>query len=399
MKITTLLLTLVMITPVAVAAGIDVPDVVLPTLSEGEQAADMFGARWIVGFETMIDVSGGVYAGERIVDFSQNLKFVTVDVLDFVTFESKLAMDANVAYHEEDALHHALYTPNDPFWQQSDYTWGQYQIWADVAWGRTLGSTATKLCVIDTGLYKAHEEFAGQSRIAQGWDAVYEDNDPNDPNGHGTHVAGIAGATINNGKGIPGMAQATIIPIRVLNAAGTGTTTDIAQGVDICRTSGGHIASMSLGGGSSTTISNAVVAFQNAGGLVIAATGNDGCACLTYPAAYANVVGVGAVTKTLAKASFSNTGSHVDIVAPGVTIVSTYMPVSGCTNNCYVYQDGTSMATPFVSGTAALVKARFPTWTASQISSRLTGTAQDLGTAGRDNSFGWGLVRADLATA
>ncbi|HEX2022274.1 MAG TPA: S8 family serine peptidase, partial [Candidatus Thermoplasmatota archaeon] len=102
-----------------------------------------------------------------------------------------------------------------------------------------------------------------------------------------------------------------------------------------------------------------------------------------------------AVDKNLAKAGFSNTGSHVDLVAPGVSVVSTY--ISSTTS--YVYMDGTSMATPFVSGIAALVKSRYPTWSASTISSRLTSSAQDLGAPGWDSSYGYGLVRADGATA
>ena len=362
-----------------------------------ELAPEARGVRTIVGFHEMPDVSGGLYAGQRVLDLSEGLRFVTVDVTEQAAFEAYVGQDEDVAYWEVETLYRASYTPNDPFWQQSDYTWGQWEIWADVAWDRTRGTTSTKLCVIDTGLYKGHEEFSGQTRVAQGYDFVYEDSDPNDPNGHGTHVAGIASATIDNAKGIPGMAKVTLIPIRVLDAAGNGYPTDIAQGIDYCRTQGGHFASMSLGGGASTTIQNAVVAYQNAGGLAIAATGNSGCACVEYPAGYSGVLGVGAVDKTLAKASFSNTGSHVDIVAPGVSIVSSWKTISGCTTNCYIYSDGTSMATPFVSGTAALVKSYSPSMTASQISSRLTGTAQDLGASGWDSSFGYGLLRADQA--
>jgi len=368
-----------------------------PLLDAVEEALGSIERRHIVGFHEMIDTSSGLYAGQRIVDFSEGLKFVTVEVGDEALFAAYVQADANVAYTEKEQLHQALYTPTDPFWSTSDYQWGAKQIQLGLGWDKTRGSTGVKLCVIDTGLYKAHEEFTGLARIAQGYDFVFEDTDPNDPNGHGTHVAGIAGAQMNNGKGIAGTAQVTIIPIRVLDGAGSGTTTDIAQGIDYCRTQGGHIASMSLGGGSSTTIQNAVVNYQNAGGLAIAATGNDGCACLTYPAAYSGVLGVGASDKSNAKASFSNTGSHVDLVAPGVAIVAPYKTISGCTTNCYVYLDGTSMATPYVSGVAALVKSYNTGLTASQLQSRLTGTAQDLGAAGRDNSFGYGLVRADRA--
>ena len=392
MRIPTVLLATLMLAPAAVALD------AVPLPEEGEALVDDVSNRRIVGFREMIDTSSGHYGPYRILDESANLKFVTVEVLDPVSFEAFVAADPNVEYTEVEQLHHATYTPTDPFWGTSDYQWGAKQIVVNLAWDKTRGSTAVKICVIDTGLLASHQEFSGTSRDLAGWDFVYEDSTPNDANGHGTHVAGIVGAQMNNGYGLAGTAQTTIIPIRVLNAQGTGTTTDIAQGIDYCRTQGGHVASMSLGGGASTTIQNAVVAYQNAGGLAIAAVGNDGCACTSYPAGYSGVLGVAATDKSNLKASFSNTGAAVDISAPGVAIVSSYITVSGCTTNaCYVYLDGTSMATPYVSAVAGLVKSYNTALTASQISSRLTGTAQDLGAAGRDNSFGYGLVRADRA--
>ena len=392
MRSLTLVLASLMLVPAVSALDAVAPPAEIP------DAVEDVSNRRIVGFHEMIDTSSGRYGPYRILDESENLRFVTVEVLDPVSFEAFVAADPNVAYTEAEQLHHALYTPTDPFWATSDYQWGAKQIVVQNAWDRTRGSTAVKICVIDTGLLASHQEFSGTTRDLAGWDFVFEDSVPNDANGHGTHVAGIVGAQMNNGAGIAGTAQTTIIPIRVLNAQGSGTTTDIAQGIDYCRTQGGHVASMSLGGGASTTIQNAVVAYQNAGGLAIAAVGNDGCACTSYPAGYSGVLGVAATDKSNLKASFSNTGAAVDISAPGVAIVSSYITVSGCTTNaCYVYLDGTSMATPYVSAVAGLVKSYNSALTASQIASRLTGTAQDLGAAGRDNSFGYGLVRADSA--
>lgn len=348
----------------------------------------------IIGFVGFPDaVRTGTYAGYRVVEYNEVLGWALVEAPSVAVVQATLAADANVRYVEPQRVFHAQYTPADPFWMNSDYTWGQYQIWADVAWDKTRGTTAAKVCVADTGLYKAHEEFAGQSRVLQGWDFVFNDNDPNDANGHGTHVAGIIGATINNNKGIPGLAQAAILPARVLNGQGSGTSTQVANGVQYCGDQGAHILSMSLGGAYDATIANAVSYTQGKGTLVIAAAGNDGCACTSYPAGLSGVIGVAAVDKSLNKATFSNTGPAVDISAPGVSIVSTYNSAT----NSYVYLDGTSMATPFVSGVAALVKTYHPTWSASTISNQLTSTAQDLGAAGRDNSFGYGLVRADRA--
>ena len=391
MRSYTFLIALLMIVPTTMALTADAPEEIVGVLGE-EPIADI-EHRWIVGFYEMVDTSSGFYGLWKIVDESANLKFVTVDgVLDVVTFEAYTMADENVAYIEKEQWHSLFYTPSDPYWTQSDYTWGFKQIYANLAWDKTRGTTGAKVCVLDTGLYKGHQEFSGLSRILGGWDAVYEDSDPNDANGHGTHVTGIIGAKIN-AYGIPGMAQSYIYPVRVLNAQGSGTTTDIAQGYDLCRTSGSHISSASLGGGSSSTISNAVVNYQNAGGLAIAAVGNDGCACVRYPAGYSGVIGVGATDKSNVKASFSNTGSHVDIVAPGVRIVSAYTSSS----SSYVYMDGTSMATPFVSGVAALVKSYNTGLGATGIRDHLQNTAQDLGSAGKDSSYGYGLVRADRA--
>lgn len=385
--------------PPAAALGLS-SDALVPDALEGvlDETLAVEGTRTVVGFYEMIDTSSGSYAGARILDEDATLRFVVVDVVDAAAFEAQVAADDNVRYSEVDQISTITYTPSDPFWATSDYQWGAKQIKANLAWDKTRGATSTRLCVIDTGLLASHQEFSGTSRDLQGYDFVYEDSTPNDANGHGTHVAGIASAQMNNGAGIAGTSQTTLIPIRVLNAQGSGYDSDIAQGIRYCRDQGGHVASLSLGGGGSTTMSSAVSYAQSGGVLVVAAVGNDGCACTSYPAGYSGVVGVAATDKSNLKASFSNTGSAVDISAPGVRIVSSYITVSGCsTNACYVYLDGTSMATPFVSAVAALVKSYNPSLTASQISSRLTGTAQDLGTAGRDNSYGYGLVRADLA--
>lgn len=380
-----------LIMPTAIALDLDAPLDLLHT-GEEEQIPDISNW-WIVGFHEMIDTSTGFYGPWQIVDSSENLAFVTVVVPNVAAFTAHTTADENVLYIEQEQWHSIQYTPSDPWWNTNDYSWGFKQIKADIGWDRGLGTTSAKVCVLDTGLYKSHQEFSGLSRILGGWDAVYEDNNPNDGHGHGTHVTGIIGGKIN-AYGVPGMAQSNIYPVRVLNSAGSGTSTDIAQGYDLCRTSGSHISSASLGGGSSTTISNAVTNYRNANGLAIAATGNDGCQCTSYPAGYTGVLGVGASTKTNTRASFSNWGSSVDIMAPGVSIVSAYKS----STSSYVYMDGTSMATPFVSGVAALVKSKYPSWTASQISSRLTSTAQDLGASGYDTTYGYGLVRADSAT-
>jgi thermitase len=145
---------------------------------------------------------------------------------------------------------------------------------------------------------------------------------------------------------------------------------------------------MSLGGGDSTTLRNAVLSAWNNGNgaLVVAAAGNDGDATLNYPAAYAEVVSVAATDSADARASFSNANSDVEIAAPGVDILSTIR------SGGYAEFSGTSMATPHVAGVAGVLRQLFPSESAAAIRSRLTSTVDDLGPAGRDSSFGFGRV-------
>jgi thermitase len=147
---------------------------------------------------------------------------------------------------------------------------------------------------------------------------------------------------------------------------------------------------MSLGGGASTTLQNAVdYAWKNGaanGSVLIAAAGNDGDGTLNYPAAYPNVVSVAATDNRDQRASFSNANADVEIAAPGVDVTSTW------NDGAYNTISGTSMATPHVSGVAAVIRARYPSATAAQIVAKLDAAVDDLGPAGRDQSFGFGRV-------
>src|SRR5258705_6623854 len=147
---------------------------------------------------------------------------------------------------------------------------------------------------------------------------------------------------------------------------------------------------MSLGGGASSTLKNAVnYAWQNGNGaLVVAAAGNDGDSTQNYPAAYAEVVSVAATDNKDARASFSNANADVEIAAPGVNVLSTY----NGSDTSYTTLSGTSMATPHVAGATAIIWDKYPTATASTIRSKLDGAVDDLGAAGRDTSFGFGRV-------
>jgi subtilisin family serine protease len=249
-----------------------------------------------------------------------------------------------------------------------------------------------------------------------GWDFINSDSHANDDNSHGTHVAGTIAQTTNNGLGLAGVAfGTTIMPVKVLNAAGTGTLEGVAEGIRYAVDNGADVISLSLGGPSSSALQSAVAYAYNNGVVVFAASGNGGTdgigdAACDYPAAYDDyVIAVGATQYDESRAPYSNYGSSLDIVAPGgntgVDQNGDGYPDGVLQNTfgvtpvdwAYWFYQGTSMATPHASGVAALLLARDPTLTPTEIRDILQSTADDLGVAGRDNTFGWGLINATAA--
>ena len=310
---------------------------------------------------------------------------------DSVAFSAIARRIAGVRYAQGNATLHALGTANDPLYTSQ---WGLPDIGAPKAWDVSEGS-GVAVAVIDTGIDSTHPDLAGNVVLYRNY--VNPAATAADDEGHGTHVAGIIAAVRNNAAFGAGTApKATLYAFKVLDSTGAGddagVSTAIRDAVDLtpCR-----IISMSLGGpGSDPALEDAVAHARSMGAIVIAAAGNDGVSTPSYPAAITGVIGVGAVDSANRLASFSNFGStDLDIVAPGVDILST-LP-GGKTASW----SGTSMATPFVSGAAALVWAARPSLDAAAVTDLLLTTAQDLGAAGIDQSYGHGLVRPDLALA
>lgn len=219
---------------------------------------------------------------------------------------------------------------------------------------------------------------------------------------HGMHVAGIAAAVTDNGIGVAGQAKgAKILPISVLDKGGSGDTGMLARGIARATAANVDVINMSLGFyGTDETVRAAVNAALAANITLVAAAGNDGVAAqTTYPAAYPDVIGVGAVNQQFVAWTGSSRGSWVDIVAPGADFILSTWP---STNQCkasdgtviltgYCYQIGTSMATPFISGAVAQMLERNPSLTPQQVFTYLTTNAFDLGGAGRDNTYGYGF--------
>jgi subtilisin family serine protease len=246
-----------------------------------------------------------------------------------------------------------------------------------------------KICVIDSGVYAGHEDFVGVN-FAGGYPSSWN----TDSCGHGTHVVGTIVA-MNNGAGVvgvsPGAVSLYIVKVFGSNCSWTYSST-LIDAANRCRDAGANIINMSLAGSSySATEDTAFRNLYNSGILLVAAADNGGGTAYAYPASYDSVISVAAVNQNNVVASFSQQNDKVELAAPGVTVYSTW------NNGGYVYMSGTSMATPHVSAAAAVVWSSDRTKTNAEIRSVLQETALDLGTPGRDNAYGYGLVRTKQA--
>jgi len=308
--------------------------------------------------------------------------------------EKALKETPGVLLVEVDAIATALAQPAEVL------PWGINKIDAELVWdtnhnlvldsGANAGA-GVKVAVVDTGIELTHPDLA--ANIIGGYNAIDPTKSANDDNGHGSHVAGIiAGA--DNAIGVLGVApQASLLAVKVLNRRGSGFYSDIIEGIQWSVNNGAQVINMSLGGSAdSTALHNAIIAATNAGVVIVVAAGNSGPGdnTVNYPGKYAEVIAVSATTSSNVLASFSSRGPEVDLAAPGYNIYSCY---KGAT---YKTLSGTSMATPHVAGVAALVIASGINGV-ENVRARLQQTADDLGAAGKDNLYGYGLVDAEEA--
>lgn len=276
--------------------------------------------------------------------------------------------------------------------------WSLTRLWAEKVWRKSSGKGAV-VAVIDTGVQATHPDLKG--RVLKGYDFIGGDRSANDSNGHGTHVAGIVAATANNKRGIAGLApSARILPVRVLDSAGNGNTLTVARGINYAVRKGADVINLSLAGTQSDVHIEAAV--RNAirrGVVVVAAAGNAGCSAPTsYPAALPGVIGVGATDRRNRVPGFSNCGTYVDLVAPGVSIRSTMIkrsaPGLGCSyGSSYCSLSGTSMASPHVAAAAAILVSRTRhRLGVTKMTRLLTSRADDRGQRGYDRVTGHGLL-------
>ncbi|WP_075981631.1 S8 family peptidase [Bacillus massilinigeriensis] len=267
--------------------------------------------------------------------------------------------------------------------------WGMQKIHAQQAWNANLTGKGVRIAVVDTGISPHPDiKMTGGVSITSYTRSYYDDN------GHGTHVAGIIGAE-NNHFGTIGVApDADLYAVKVLDQEGNGYVSDIISGIDWAITNKMNIINLSLGAAYDSYALHQVVdrAYKN-GILVVAAAGNygrvDGTGdTVMYPARYDSTIAVSATDPNNIRGNFSATGNTIEVAAPGVDILSTFL------NNGYAYMSGTSMAAPYVSGTLALLKEANPGDSIYQLREKLRNNAIDLGTNGPDNYYGFGLIQA-----
>jgi serine protease len=341
-----------------------------------------------------------------------------------------LAENPIVEYAEPNFIAWALFSPNDPIyplqWHLDDECTGCTNPYGgsnggginlEPAWNISTGSGVT-VAVVDTGV--AYEDYTeslfgifyryfyqapdlAATSFVPGYDFVYNDTHPNDDHSHGTHVAGTIAQSTNNSKGVAGVAfNASIMPVKVLDILGSGSYLNIADGIYFAADNGAQVINMSLGGPEpATTLEDALT--------IVAAAGNEGGGLNRplYPAAYdPYVIAVAATRFDETPSYYSNTGSYVDIAAPGGdttvdqnldgyadgVLQQTFDPNTKDTSDfSYWFFQGTSMATPHVAGVAALLIANGTTGP-DQVRAAIEATAEDRGAPGRDDEYGWGIV-------
>ncbi|MBE4907144.1 S8 family peptidase [Bacillus luteolus] len=333
---------------------------------------------YLVLFKKEIDKSIITELGGSIVNQMENLPLVTA-----------MIPPENVQFLRESHLIEAIEKNKVYNISPEEVDKQRVEIHSPKIFSTGLTGKGIKIAVLDSGVVPNHPDL----KIAGGVSFVGGSNDYIDKNGHGTHVTGIIGAQ-HNSIGINGIApDATIYVVKVLDAEGFGFLSEIAAGIDWAINNNIDIINLSIGTNEdSITLSSIIKKAYNSGVFVVASAGNDGdpngdTDTIDYPGRYLETIAVGAVDKDFVRAGFSATGPLLEVVAPGVDILSTYL------NNDYAILSGTSMSTAYVTGVLALIKEANAGASASELRTFLQESSKDLGPVGRDSLYGYGMVQ------
>ncbi|MDH5718471.1 MAG: S8 family serine peptidase [Spirochaetia bacterium] len=297
----------------------------------------------------------------------------------------EIASDERVLFVEPNYISRAFITNvNDSLISSQ---WGLEKIQMPYAWDVEKGSSGLNIAVLDTGINTSLTEFSG--RLLSGYNYIDNSSDVNDDNDHGTMVAGIIGANTNNDTGIAGINwHSKIIPVKILDNDGMGNYHIMAHGIRFAVDNGAKIINISAGGYAySNTIQEAVKYARDNGVLIVAAAGNDGTNLSVYPAVEYGVLGVGATDENDEIDQNSNFGNYVDVLAPGINIVS--LNRDGGAKNA----SGSSMAAPFVAGLASLLLSEDSSLTHDEIANIIINNT-DVTSAQIHDGYGTGRINA-----
>ncbi len=333
---------------------------------------------------------------------------VAVGVDDVESALERIRQNPAVESAEPMMAYHSSYTPNDPDYGKQ---WNLKMIDMPKAWDSSKGKGVV-VAVLDTGIaYEDYEEFKQVPdlkgvKFVKGYDFVNKDEHANDDHGHGTHVAGTIAQATNNGEGVAGVAfEATLMPVKVLNHFGSGTSADIVDAIRFAADKGAKVINMSLGGGGySKAMADAVEYARKKGVTVVAAAGNGGRAKVEYPAAYPGSVAVSAVGPAGTLAPYSSFGKELDIAAPGGDkrggdqngIIQNTIDPKDPSRSIYASYQGTSMATPHVAAVAALLYAEGAS-SPDEVEKALFAGAKRVNGQAWSEEYGHGLLNAQAS--
>ena len=380
-------------------------DHVLVKLSPGSSVSSLVGgdARPVFDRWLRVPVPTGETPEEAVAALGQRpgVEVATLDYLMQLDPTSPEALDAPTASA----------TPNDPHYHLQ---WHFPPVQVEQSWGKSTASGVV-VAVVDTGISQEGEDLDCRNLVSsynamtdtQGTAAAKDDN------GHGTHVAGTVAQCTDNGIGVAGVARdADLMPVKVLDADGSGTSSTVARGIDWARRKGADVINLSLGfdcgsatwpSCSSGIINDALEAAAADDIVIVAASGNSGQDAVAHPANHPDAISVGAVDYESTVTGYSNRGESLDVVAPGGDLSrdangdgygdGVLQETFVLDNWGYYFFEGTSMATPHVAGAAAMLRALAPDADRAEIRDALAATALDLGPSGCDSTYGHGLIR------
>ncbi len=409
-----------------VAATASAQDVSVYTGNLGQRAPEYVPDRVIVGFaepvtdEAATQLVAGLGMGASLRPSAPGRSFRVLSVPKGRVFATLNALrkSPRVRYAHPDWIVHALQVPpNDPLYSRQWNLQGPGgSIRAEGAWAvNPGGDPGVVVAVVDTGIayetfgsYCQAPDLAGQ-RFVPGWDFVNGDAHANDDESHGTHVAGTIAQATGNALGVAGIAyNVSLMPVKALGANGSGSVSGIADGIRWAADHGAHVINMSFGTTASpallTALQEAIEYAASRGVVLVAASGNSSGASPMYPAAYPEVISVGATLYSRALAGYSNRGNELcapggtntgedlsGVGAPDMILQNTFDPNTHAVCSFgYWFFAGTSMAAPHVAALAALVKSENPALTAAEIRQALRDTADPSVT----DDCGFGLVDA-----